>query len=298
MSYSDGRDVDTTRLGTSSDNFIDHSNNTIRIRDLLFGMDGNDTIKGGDGDDFLYGGADPGHAGSGKDKLYGGAGGDMLFGGDDNDFLNSGLNVIDPYSPTEREDRLDGGDGDDVLIMRGMWCVAAGGAGDDQFWITDTGDGWSYEITDSDAGDFLYWHGYHLTGGAKQVIEMIFDPDPAQGQGGYADVGALDGNGFRYYYGAVNADVFIVAPDGSGITIRNFMDGDLGIHVGDPYSSSDVVFDSVEVQPDVWQYRYQTSLSLSAITLDAFASNYADLPGFAATLANDGPSAMPTTWLP
>jgi hypothetical protein len=226
-------------------------------------MGGNDTIRGGDGDDFLYGGADPTQAGSGKDKLYGAAGGDLLFGGDDNDFLDSGLNVIDPYSPTEREDRLDGGDGNDVLIMRGMWCVAAGGAGDDQFWVTDTGDGWSYEITDSDAGDSLYWHGYPLTGGAKQVIEMIFDPDPAQGQSGYADVGALDGNGFRYYYGAVNADLFIIAPDGSGITIRNFVDGDLGIHVDGPASWSDVLFDSVEVQPDVWQYRYQTSLALS-----------------------------------
>jgi len=209
-SYSEDRAVDTTRLGSAGADNIDHSNNTLLLNDLLFGLGGNDTLQGGDGDDHLYGGVDLVTAGSGKDKLYGGAGGDRLLGGDGNDFLDSGLNVIDPNSPTEREDWLEGGAGDDVLIMRGRWCVAAGGAGDDQFWIADSGDRYTYQITDSEAGDSIYWHGYHLTGGSKQVIELIFDA--ADPEVSYALVGALDGYGFIYSWWGTQ--LAISAPDG------------------------------------------------------------------------------------
>jgi len=79
VSYTAGNTVDTTRFGVpgAADN-IDHSNNTRLVRDLLFGLDGNDEIKSGKGDDYVYGG-------DGNDKIFGGDGKDVLVGqaGDD-----------------------------------------------------------------------------------------------------------------------------------------------------------------------------------------------------------------------
>lgn len=297
-SYSDHRDVDITRLGTSGADNVDHSARTQAtvpgmLNDLLFGLGGNDTIKGGDGDDHLYGGGDPTIAGSGKDKLYGGDGGDRLFGGDDNDFLDGGLNVIDPNSE-QRGDTFDGGDGDDILVIRGISCESAtGGAGDDQFWIDSDPVG-SYWIMDSEAGDSLYYNGYHLTGGAKQVIELIYDP--ADYEVSYALVGALDGNGFIYSWWG--SQLAINAPDGSGILIEDFQNGDFGINVGAAITGDEVVFQWVEVQPEVWEWHYETALSLSSIANNQIDHDYASLPGFAYTLSHDGANAIPTTWLP
>jgi hypothetical protein len=292
--YTDGQTIDITRLGDENDNVLDMRNRTDNSRDLIFGDDGNDSIYGGAGDDHLYGGGAADFAGSGNDKLYGGDGGDQLFGGDGNDLLDSGLNVIDPDSDTEREDRLYGGDGNDVLIMRGIWCKADGGDGSDQYWITDSGSGCTYNINDTGVGDSIYWHGYELSGGTKQVIELIYDPTGATGS--YADVGALDSNGFRYYL--FGDGLSINAPDGSGILIENFEDGDFGIHVGAAVTDDDVTFDWAEVQPNVFELQYHTTLSLSSIANNGQDFDYASLPGAASTLANDGPHALPTTWLP
>jgi RTX calcium-binding nonapeptide repeat (4 copies) len=291
-SYSDDRPVDTTRLGTSGDDNINHSNNTDtgKLLDLLFGLDGDDTIRGGLGDDSLYGGSGKtGDTGTGQDKLYGGDGGDRLYGEDGNDFLDSGLNIVDEENDLYG-DKLYGGDGDDVLILRGLWIEEAkGGAGDDVFWIDSTAEG-GYRIGDSDAGDTLFWNGYQLFGGTKQIIEGIWGGSPSFDA--YWDVGALDSNGIRYYL--YDTDLSIDLPDGSTIMIQDFSNGDFGINVGSAITGEEV---SLVWNSETEVVELITSLSLSAIALDDNDFNYSDLPGFAYTLGNDGPASIPTTYI-
>ncbi len=301
-SYTDGQEIDFSRRGDETGNLLDMRDRTDDSRDLIFGLDGNDTIYGGGGNDHLIGdldddmeeaGDDALDGGDGNDRLLGGLGGDTLSGGDGNDFLDGGTNITDPNSE-ENGDTLIGGAGDDVLVLRGLWVISAtGGGGDDAFYIDSTPEG-SYFIADSDTGDSLYFNGYRLLGGQKKAIELEHDAtDP---DGNYADVGALDGYGFRYYYsdGALN----IYAPDGSGIIIQDFANGDFGINVGAEITGDEVVFAYEEVEEGVWEWTYETELSLSAIALNDTIGDYQGLPGFGATLSGDGANAIPTTWLP
>lgn len=79
--------------------------------EMLTGRAGNDTISGGAGNDLLFGGR-------GDDLLLGGPGNDTLVGGPGHDTLR-------------------GGDGDDTLSVDDQ-DIAEGGAGADQFVITDS----------------------------------------------------------------------------------------------------------------------------------------------------------------
>jgi Ca2+-binding RTX toxin-like protein len=141
------------------------------------GGDGNDTVVGGAGTDILYGGAhgagdeavgddDLISGGAGDDTIAGGYGADTLLGGEGDD-------VIDHLGRAEQEisvphhefswhidnqaDVLDGGAGNDVLIMDRA-DTATGGEGNDTFWIyfdSASGSG-AAEIDDFTVGeDFL-----------------------------------------------------------------------------------------------------------------------------------------------
>ncbi|MEA3017939.1 MAG: hypothetical protein QOI38_2661, partial [Sphingomonadales bacterium] len=111
-SYSEGNPIDLTRLGTALSDNIDHSNNTIWPRDLIFGIAGDDTIKSGTGNDYVYGG-------DGEDEIWGGAGDDLLKGEDGDDhILGEG-----------GDDRIVGGKGDDQ-IWGGLSGVEAPGEED------------------------------------------------------------------------------------------------------------------------------------------------------------------------
>ena len=300
--YTNGAEIDFSRMGDLGDDTLDMRARTDNSRDLIFGLDGSDTIYGGGGNDHLIGdldddmeeaGNDVLDGGDGNDRLLGGLGADTLSGGDGNDFLDGGLNVVDPNSD-EDGDTLDGGAGDDVLVLRGIWVMSAtGGAGDDAFHI-DSVPGGSYSIADSEPGDTLYFNGYRLLGGTKQAIEL--EHDPVNGEGNHAEVGALDGYGMRYWFsdGVLN----IHAPDESGIRIEGFANGDFGIQVGAPVTGTEVVFSYQEVEEDVWEWVYETDLPLSAIALSGTIGDYSALPGYGATLGGDGPNAIPTTWLP
>lgn len=155
--------------------------------DEIYGDEGNDSINGGDGQDFLVGGY-------GNDTVLGGADGDMIFGSDGDDLLSGeagddvlqggfgadtllggqGNDTLDgTYSAQQgsfgpfdqdRGDHLDGGDGDDVILI-GAADVATGGEGRDSF-IT----GSFIELAEL-AG--------HVTDfdPSQDVIEVIFDPD-------------------------------------------------------------------------------------------------------------------------
>lgn len=82
---------------------------------VINGYGGNDQLGGGAGSDLLSGG-------DGDDNLNGVGGNDTLLGGAGDDSLYGVLG-----------DTLDGGEGNDILFVRGT--VAAGGSGSDQFHI-------------------------------------------------------------------------------------------------------------------------------------------------------------------
>lgn len=87
---------------------------------LLNGTAADETLTGGAGNDTISGGA-------GNDLLFGGRGDDLLLGGPGNDTLVGGAG----------HDTLRGGDGDDTLSVDDQ-DIAEGGAGADQFVITDS----------------------------------------------------------------------------------------------------------------------------------------------------------------
>lgn len=109
--------------------------------DQLVGGDGADRIIGGDDDDELSGGSgadeilgNAGHddleGGAGEDQLWGGAGSDRLEGGDAGDMLIGGPGA----------DVIDGGVGDDQLVILDLCEVTSGerldgGDGTDILWL-------------------------------------------------------------------------------------------------------------------------------------------------------------------
>jgi Ca2+-binding RTX toxin-like protein len=146
--YTNGAGIDNARIG---DRFgRDDTFNTTNLgasRDLIFGLEGNDTITSGAGEDHVYGGAgfDTIYGGAdrdilygedgedylegneGRDALYGGAMNDGLVGGEGDDWLDGGAGA-DTLVGGEGNDRLEGGAGADTLY---------GGAGNDEFIIDE-----------------------------------------------------------------------------------------------------------------------------------------------------------------
>jgi Ca2+-binding RTX toxin-like protein len=103
---------------------------------LLLGGEGNDLLTGGAFDDTLFGGAgdDTLVGGWGNDLLIGGGGGNLLMGGAGDDTL---IGAITPDQMHEGLiNFLNGGDGDDVLVLGGG-DFAHGGAGRDTFILGD-----------------------------------------------------------------------------------------------------------------------------------------------------------------
>lgn len=139
-----GAGDDTLDMSFSADSYLD-------------GGLGDDRLIGGDGDDQLFGGlhderagfastvTDNDHleGGAGNDQLYGGRGADTLIGGDGDDVLNHHGHAMENTGAERHSfdwhldgdrDVLDGGAGNDTLIMD-RYDVAAGGSGDDTFWV-------------------------------------------------------------------------------------------------------------------------------------------------------------------
>ena len=108
-SYSDGNEIDISRLSQVGFDNQDMSQRTDNSRDLVFGLDGDDEMRGGGGDDYLYGGDD-------NDHIYGGAGDDHLWGEEDND----------TFDPGPGHDIIDGGTGYDVLVYGDLAAATNG----------------------------------------------------------------------------------------------------------------------------------------------------------------------------
>jgi len=114
--------------------------------DILDGGAGDDVIAGGRYTDVLYGGAD-------NDKLFGGGEADRLYGGDGNDLMYGeydfgsgepggddwldGGDGWDQLVGGEGADTLLGGSGNDILMSEGKDAELDGGDGDDLYVIRD-----------------------------------------------------------------------------------------------------------------------------------------------------------------
>jgi FG-GAP-like repeat/RTX calcium-binding nonapeptide repeat (4 copies) len=106
----------------------DAGNNTLTATDpnswsMMFGGNGNDSLKGGNGNDSLVGGL-------GNDTLMGLLGNDVLDGGEDNETLDGG----------EGNDTLLGGTGDDYLMGRSGADYMVGGIGNDKYVVDHVSD--------------------------------------------------------------------------------------------------------------------------------------------------------------
>jgi Ca2+-binding RTX toxin-like protein len=153
-----------------------------RSADTLYGMDGADTLIGGDGADQLAGGL-------GGDSLSGGAGNDILAAADVGSFfLDTGKNT------------LDGGSGDDAIYTGGGLNVVTGGAGKDRIFLSsdidraeriDGGDG--YDVV-SYGGDSV--HQFQESTRAV-TINLLDQSQNARGAAGdrYVGIEGLIGSG-------------------------------------------------------------------------------------------------------
>ncbi len=176
--------------------------------DSIFGNGGNDTILGAAGDDRLFGAddSDYGLGGEGDDLVRGGADDDTLIGGTGSDDLRgdggddvlvsaevvdeqavqsilTGEDTVTPIASTTdfdaevnpADDEVDGGGGDDLLIM-GAGDSGSGGGGEDAFqlgsWI-DPGN--PATISDFDASEDQIV--YSFEGDAAPTITVSTDED-------------------------------------------------------------------------------------------------------------------------
>lgn len=116
--------------------------------DMLIGLSGRNDIQGGDGDDLIFGG-------SSDDMIKGGKGADVIYAGDGDDEIHVGLSdagfgedVIygeDGHDviavnrgralPGGDVTNIDGGNGDDIILIEGGESVIKGGGGDDIFYL-------------------------------------------------------------------------------------------------------------------------------------------------------------------
>ncbi len=140
-----GDDDDTIRAGSGNDVV-----NAGIDDDEVTGASGDDSLIGGEGDDFMTGdlgndtligdtgiygdeipndGSDP-EPTNNEDTLFGGDGNDMLRGGDDDDVLNGGLGN-DTLDGGVDDDELTGLTGDDLLIGGEGDDTVIGGVGND-----------------------------------------------------------------------------------------------------------------------------------------------------------------------
>lgn len=149
---------DTAQGGAGDDALFGHMGD-----DTLHGDTGDDALTGGQGNDALYGGDgnDSIMGGYGDDILVGGFGQDSLFGGRGDDQL-SGVAAGRPDLDVDEMDFLNGGAGDDTIMM-GDGDIVNGGSGADTFMAGHWMDSAAAQVTDFDI--------------AEDEIVVVFDDD-------------------------------------------------------------------------------------------------------------------------
>jgi hypothetical protein len=109
VSYTDNNQIDIARMGALAlGDTIDHSlTNSGMLRDLLFGMGGDDVMKAGKGRDYVYGGTE-------NDTLWGGDGNDVLVGEADDDSFRGGKGDDLIWGGDKESSYQGSGDGTDI----------------------------------------------------------------------------------------------------------------------------------------------------------------------------------------
>jgi hypothetical protein len=213
----------------------DNGSNTIygaSKNDWIYGMGGNDVLYGNDGGDYLDGGI-------GDDILVGGIGSDGLVGGEGNDTL-IGTNGY--------------GDDDGVLD------TLNGGNGYDSY-IAGNHD----RIYDNDGSGAVYLGGEHLDGGEKKIIKHIgvtttnytktFIYCECKTVTKWSDVSTDEWKESEEFYidqatgtkYILSGSTLSVISASGTITINNFSNGQLGIHL-----SEKETIDKKNVERDVF----------------------------------------------
>lgn len=169
--------------------------------DILAGDEGADNLDGGAGDDLILGGADDDtlSGGEGDDVIDGGAGEDQLSGDEGDDLIigSSSLDEealiasfetaettedlvfqMDGQPDSDEGDTIDGGDGEDMIILGSLDNVTGGKDGD-----IFSGGWWIREdepavIEDYDPDEDALT--YTFQGETEPVITTNFDPDSGE----------------------------------------------------------------------------------------------------------------------
>jgi Ca2+-binding RTX toxin-like protein len=257
--YIEGNAGDDTLNGDSGDDEIRGGAGKDTIdggadADKLYGGSGEDNIKGGKGEDRiegnadkdkLYGddGADTLLGGAGDDYIVGGEGSDRLSGGEDDDVLYGGAAGADDTSDSGN-DTLEGGSGADKLYGSAGKDVLQGGAGDDKlrggasaadYMVGGAGsDTYIYKsedqadlIYDEDGQGHIEYDGATLSGGrGRGKNSRVFFDNPDNPDYTYSVSGDMDA-------GPVTLTIKRNKDSRGQLTVFDFYDGDLGIHLKD-----------------------------------------------------------------
>lgn len=162
------RQGDDTGLGGTGNDTIDGGIGN----DSVDGNDGNDSVSGGAGNDVVSGAL-------GDDTVFGSSGADTISGGAGNDLLNGYIGTesvsSNPVTP-DGADILDGGEGDDTLIV-GSEDIATGGLGADSFIVhEDIVDAPPAVISDYAPGEDILMVQYTpQTDGSGAAIDPVVD---------------------------------------------------------------------------------------------------------------------------
>ena len=164
----------------------EHANNLegSNLPDLIFGGDGNDTIRGNGSMDIICagGGADRVEGGNGQDRIYGDGGNDVLHGGMHGDWVHGGEGADDVFGDV-LDDKLYGDEDGDLIV---------GGHGVDYM---EGGRGSDYLRGDTNGDTFIGGLGYDVASfatarpsgrgdrGATYVMEVDLGRRKATGDG-------------------------------------------------------------------------------------------------------------------
>ena len=177
-------------LGTTLDNKI--SGHRLKSN-VIYSLDGSDTLRGGLSTDALYGGfgsdsinGNSGHdylsGGKGGDSIFGHLGNDVIFGGFGNDDLIGGIGK-DTISGGEGRDTISGGNGKDIIsggkgrdIMEGGrgFDTLIGGKGDDVF-VLNNHENTLDVVRDFEVGEDVLKYPVGLTSEAEVTSSLEID---------------------------------------------------------------------------------------------------------------------------
>ncbi len=184
-----GMDGQDTLVAGAGVNVLDggYGNDSLvggNLYDELYGGAGADTLDGGLGGDVLFAG-DPGYPeredATTRNLLIGGAGDDQLYGGSGADTVLGG-DGDDLLWADAGADSLDGGDGADILYAGSGGDTLRGGPGVDQFWFD-----LSYGIALSPPAGMALLVDLDAAGG--EIIDLGAEDGLLNGPAGFASIG-------------------------------------------------------------------------------------------------------------